>query len=88
MKNRTAIITRGSRGLDRNTAVNLLRRGVHIFFTGRANECEVESLMRTGSAFGRPGTASGIRYWLKEIAIEKSIEDQHIPSCSRNHREA
>lgn len=34
MKDKVAIITCGSRGLGRNTAVNLARRGVDIIFTG------------------------------------------------------
>ena len=36
-ENRAAIITGGSGGLGRNTAVNLARRGVDIIFTYRAN---------------------------------------------------
>ena len=38
MTNKIAIITGGSRGLGRNTAVNLARRGVDILFTYRANQ--------------------------------------------------
>jgi NAD(P)-dependent dehydrogenase (short-subunit alcohol dehydrogenase family) len=43
MTNKIAIITGGSRGLGRNTAVNLARRGVDILFTYRANQKEAES---------------------------------------------
>jgi NAD(P)-dependent dehydrogenase (short-subunit alcohol dehydrogenase family) len=41
-----AIITGGSRGLGRNTAINLARRGVNILFTFRANQKEADSLVR------------------------------------------
>jgi NAD(P)-dependent dehydrogenase (short-subunit alcohol dehydrogenase family) len=44
-ENRVAIITGGSRGLGRNTAVNLARRGVDIMFTYRANQSKAESLI-------------------------------------------
>jgi NAD(P)-dependent dehydrogenase (short-subunit alcohol dehydrogenase family) len=48
-----AIITGGSRGLGRNTAVNLARRGVDIIFTYRANQKEAGSLIREIEDFGR-----------------------------------
>ena len=53
MTNKIAIITGGSRGLGRNTAVNLARRGVDILFTYRANQKEAESLIREAEAIGR-----------------------------------
>ena len=40
--NKIAIVTGGSRGLGRNTAENLARRGVDIIFTYRANQAEAE----------------------------------------------
>ena len=57
MTDKIAIITGGSRGLGRNTAVNLARRGVDIVFTYRANEKEAESLIREVEAMGRKATA-------------------------------
>ena len=57
MTNRIAIITGGSRGLGRNTAVNLARRGVDILFTYRANQKEAESLIREVEALGRKAAA-------------------------------
>jgi NAD(P)-dependent dehydrogenase (short-subunit alcohol dehydrogenase family) len=57
MTNKTAIITGGSRGLGRNTAINLARRGVDIVFTWRANEKESESLIREVEAMGRKAAA-------------------------------
>jgi NAD(P)-dependent dehydrogenase (short-subunit alcohol dehydrogenase family) len=51
--NTIAIITGGSRGLGRNTAVNLARRGVDILFTYRANQKEADSLVREVDALGR-----------------------------------
>src|ERR1700678_2085367 len=53
MTDKIAIITGGSRGLGRNTAINLARRGVDIIFTYRANEKESESLIREIEAMGR-----------------------------------
>jgi NAD(P)-dependent dehydrogenase (short-subunit alcohol dehydrogenase family) len=56
-KDRTAIITGGSRGLGRNTAVNLARRGVDIIFTYRSNAAEAQSLVREAEAMGRKAAA-------------------------------
>lgn len=55
--NRVAIITGGSRGLGRNTAVNLARRGVDIIFTYRANRQEADSLVREIEAIGQKAVA-------------------------------
>ena len=52
MKNKIAIVTGGSRGLGRNTAVNLARRGVNVIFTYRANQKEADSLIREADAMG------------------------------------
>jgi NAD(P)-dependent dehydrogenase (short-subunit alcohol dehydrogenase family) len=57
MKNKIAIITGGSRGLGRNTALNLARRGVDIIFTYRANQAEAESLIREVEGLGRKAAA-------------------------------
>jgi NAD(P)-dependent dehydrogenase (short-subunit alcohol dehydrogenase family) len=56
---RVAVITGGSRGLGRNTAVNLSGRGVDVIFTYRANQKEAESLIREVEATGRK--AAGFR---------------------------
>ena len=53
MKDKVAIVTGGSRGLGRNTAVNLARRGVNIIFTYRSNQAEAESAIREVEAMGR-----------------------------------
>jgi NAD(P)-dependent dehydrogenase (short-subunit alcohol dehydrogenase family) len=53
MTNKIAIITGGSRGLGRNAAVNLARRGVDLLLTYRANQNEAESLIREAHAMGR-----------------------------------
>jgi NAD(P)-dependent dehydrogenase (short-subunit alcohol dehydrogenase family) len=55
--NRTAIITGGSRGLGRNTALNLARRGVDILFTYHSNADEAQSLIRELEAMGRRSAA-------------------------------
>ena len=57
MTDKIAIITGGSRGLGRNTVVNLARRGVDILFTWRANQEEAESLIREVEAMGRKAAA-------------------------------
>ena len=53
MTNKVAIITGGSRGLGRNTALNLFGRGVDVIFTYRANKEEADSLIREAEAKGR-----------------------------------
>jgi NAD(P)-dependent dehydrogenase (short-subunit alcohol dehydrogenase family) len=59
IKDRVAIITGGSRGLGRNTALNLAGRGVNIIFTFRSNQKEADSLIREVQAVGRK--AAGFR---------------------------
>jgi NAD(P)-dependent dehydrogenase (short-subunit alcohol dehydrogenase family) len=59
MTNKIAIITGGSRGLGRNTALNLARRGVDLLFTFRSNHKEAESLIREAETMGRK--AAGFR---------------------------
>ena len=53
MTDKIAIITGGSRGLGRNTAVNLARRGADILFTYRVNQKEAEILVHEIEAMGR-----------------------------------
>lgn len=67
MKDRVAIVTGGSRGLGRNTAVNLARRGVDVIFTYRANQKEAESLIREIEALGRK--AAGFRLDTGDIRL-------------------
>ena len=55
--NKIAIVTGGSRGLGRNTAENLARRGVDIIFTYRANKAEADSLIQQIQAMGRKAAA-------------------------------
>lgn len=55
--NRIAIITGGSRGLGRNTAANLARRGTDVILTYRSNQAEAESLVREIEALGRKAAA-------------------------------
>ncbi len=57
MTEQIAIITGGSRGLGRSTALNLAQRGVDILFTWRANQKEAESLTREVEAMGRKAAA-------------------------------
>ena len=57
MKDKIAVITGGSRGLGRSTAVNLARRGVDIILTYRANQAEAESLIGEVEELGRKAAA-------------------------------
>jgi NAD(P)-dependent dehydrogenase (short-subunit alcohol dehydrogenase family) len=50
--NKTAIITGGSRGLGRNTALNLARRRADIIFTYHSNAAEAQSLIREAETMG------------------------------------
>ena len=55
---KTAIITGASRGMGRNTAVNLAKRGVDVIFTYHSNKTEAESLIREIEAMGRKAAVS------------------------------
>lgn len=57
MKDKIAVITGASRGLGRNTAVNLAQRGVDIIFTYHSNQAEAESLIREIEGLGRKAAA-------------------------------
>ncbi len=57
MKDKIAIITGGSRGLGRNTALNLARRGVDVIFTYRARQAEAEGVVREIEQMGRKARA-------------------------------
>ena len=52
-----AIVTGGSRGLGRNTVLNLARRGVDTIFTYHTNRMEAESVVRLVSDMGRKAAA-------------------------------
>jgi len=54
---KTAIITGGSRGLGRNTAINVARRGVDIIFTYHSNADEARTLVGEAEAIGRKAAA-------------------------------
>lgn len=57
MTEKIAVITGASRGLGRNTAVNLARRGVDLIFTYRSKHEEAESLIREAEGMGRRAAA-------------------------------
>jgi NAD(P)-dependent dehydrogenase (short-subunit alcohol dehydrogenase family) len=54
---KTAIITGGSRGIGRNTAVQLAQRGANIIFTYHSNQAEAESVIGQIEALGRKAAA-------------------------------
>jgi NAD(P)-dependent dehydrogenase (short-subunit alcohol dehydrogenase family) len=67
MTNKIAVISGGSRGLGRNTAVNLARRGVDILFTYRAKQKEAENLVHEVETLGRK--AAGFRLDTGDISL-------------------
>jgi NAD(P)-dependent dehydrogenase (short-subunit alcohol dehydrogenase family) len=54
---KTAIITGGGRGIGRNTALNLLRRGTDVIITYRERGADAESLVAEAGALGRKAAA-------------------------------
>jgi NAD(P)-dependent dehydrogenase (short-subunit alcohol dehydrogenase family) len=54
---KTTIITGASRGLGRNAALNLARRGIDIIFTYHSNAGEAQGLIREIEAMGRKAAA-------------------------------
>ena len=54
---RIALITGGSRGLGRNSAIKLAERGVDVIVTYKGNEAEAHSAVREIVALGRRGVA-------------------------------
>jgi NAD(P)-dependent dehydrogenase (short-subunit alcohol dehydrogenase family) len=65
MGEKIAIITGGSRGLGRNTAINLAKRGLDLIFSWRVNEQEAESLIVEVGAIG--SRAAGFRLDTGEV---------------------
>jgi NAD(P)-dependent dehydrogenase (short-subunit alcohol dehydrogenase family) len=57
MDERVAIITGGSRGLGRNTAISLARRGVDVIFTYHARQQDAEAVVREIEGLGRKAAA-------------------------------
>jgi NAD(P)-dependent dehydrogenase (short-subunit alcohol dehydrogenase family) len=57
MIHKIAMITGGSRGIGRNTALNLARRSVDVIFTHRSNETAASSLLRDIEALGSRAAA-------------------------------
>jgi NAD(P)-dependent dehydrogenase (short-subunit alcohol dehydrogenase family) len=55
--NKIALITGGSRGLGRNTAVNLARNGTNVILTYRSNRKEADSAVAEIAALGRKAVA-------------------------------
>src|SRR5262250_2721745 len=55
--NKIALITGGSRGLGRNTAVNVARNGTDVILTYHSNKKEAESAVAEIVALGRKAVA-------------------------------
>jgi NAD(P)-dependent dehydrogenase (short-subunit alcohol dehydrogenase family) len=56
-KARVAIVTGGSRGLGRNTVINLAKRGVHSIFTYNSNRAEADKVVAAVSEAGAKAAA-------------------------------
>jgi NAD(P)-dependent dehydrogenase (short-subunit alcohol dehydrogenase family) len=52
-----ALVTGGSRGLGRNTALHLAERSVEVIFTYRSNQAEADAVLREIKAMGRRAAA-------------------------------
>ena len=65
MTEKIAIITGGSRGLGRNTALNLAKRGVDLIFTWREKQQEADGLIQELEAMGRK--SAGFRLDTSEV---------------------
>jgi NAD(P)-dependent dehydrogenase (short-subunit alcohol dehydrogenase family) len=52
-----AIVTGGSRGLGRNTVINLAKRGVHSIFTYNSNRAEADMVIAAVTEAGAKATA-------------------------------
>jgi NAD(P)-dependent dehydrogenase (short-subunit alcohol dehydrogenase family) len=52
-----AIVTGGSRGLGRNTVLNLAKRGVHSIFTYRSNQAEADKVVSLVAEAGQKAIA-------------------------------
>ncbi len=72
--NKTAIITGGSRGLGRNTAIHLAQRGVDILFTYHSNLADAQSLIREVETGG--GKAAAFRLDAGNISLFEGFVDQ------------
>jgi NAD(P)-dependent dehydrogenase (short-subunit alcohol dehydrogenase family) len=57
MESRVAIITGGSRGLGRNTALHLAQRGVDVIFTYHTKKEEADAVVREIESMGRKAAA-------------------------------
>jgi NAD(P)-dependent dehydrogenase (short-subunit alcohol dehydrogenase family) len=56
-KTKIAIVTGGSRGLGRNTVINLAKRGVHSIFTYNSNRAEADKVVAAVKEAGAQATA-------------------------------
>jgi NAD(P)-dependent dehydrogenase (short-subunit alcohol dehydrogenase family) len=56
-RNKIAIVTGGSRGIGRNTVVNLAKRGVNSIFTYNSNRAEAERVVSLVAAAGQKAIA-------------------------------
>lgn len=77
-----ALITGGSRGLGRNTALQLARRGVDVIVTYQANEAGAQALVEECLALGRKAVA--LRYDANNIAgIDEFAAAMHQALATR-----
>lgn len=73
LDNRIALVTGGSRGLGRNTALQLARAGADIVLTYRTNKAEGEEVVREIEALGRRAVALPLD--VSEVETFESFRD-------------
>ena len=86
MAEKIAIITGGSRGLGRNIAINLAKRGADLIFTWRVKQQDAESLIQELEVMGRK--AAGFRLDTGEIPsfdgfVEEVVRTLQSWGCER-----
>jgi NAD(P)-dependent dehydrogenase (short-subunit alcohol dehydrogenase family) len=74
MTDKIALITGGSRGLGRNTAIHLARAGIDVVLTYHSNQAEAEAAVQEITALGRK--AVGLQLDTSDVATFEDFVDR------------